>query len=110
MKILFKAALTIILSTGIATASEFEACRKKLIAAQKLEVLYDLDWNGKKPPKVVAGKTFFTLPIDAKEGFAETVNCFLMVGDLDKFIDFEILDWRTGKPVGKFSYGRYKNY
>lgn len=110
MKRLCTLALTILLSSSPTSAADFESCRQKLIAAQKLDVLYDLDWNGKKTPKVVAGKTFFTLPIDAKEGFAETVNCFLMVGDQNKFIDFEILDWRTGKPVGKFSYGKYKQY
>jgi len=103
-------ALVMLSGIAVADTAEFETCRKKLITAQKLEVLYDLAWNGKKSPKVVAGKTFFTMPIDAKEGFAETVNCFLMAGERDKFINFEILHWQTGKAVGSFSYGRYKHY
>ncbi len=99
-----------IFSNSQANDTEFEACREKLIKAQKLDVLYDLQWNGRSRPKVVVGKTFFALPVDAKEGFAETVNCFLMGGAREKFIDFEVSHWQTGKPAGAFKYGRYKHY
>jgi len=110
MKRLIGLMLVTLSTIAISADSEFEACRNKLVAAQKLDVLHDLQWTGKKPPRVVAGRTFFTIPIDAKEGFAETVNCFLMAGDRDKFVNFDILDWRTGKPVGSFTYGKYKHH
>lgn len=84
----------------------FEACRVKLLKAQKLGVLYAIDWKPHKEPYVVAGQTFFNMAIDAKEGFAETVNCFLTAGDKSHVINFNILDWRTGKKVGRFSYGK----
>lgn len=86
----------------------FETCRGKLKAAQKLDVLYAFDWKLPKEPYVVAGPTFFKIPIDAKEGFAETVNCFLTAGDASIVVNFDILDWRTGKKVGRFSSGKLR--
>lgn len=91
-----------------ASDERFEACRKKLIQAQKLDVLHDLDWKPPREPKVVAGPTFFRIPIDAKEGFAENVNCFLVAGETGKCVNFDVLHWQTGKPVGRFSYCRFK--
>ncbi len=85
----------------------FEACRKKLMQAQKLEVLYDLDWKPPREPKVIAGRTFFEMPIDAKEGFVETVNCFLMAGD-SGCVNFDVLHWQTGKMAGRFSRCKFK--
>lgn len=91
-----------------ASDSRFETCRQKLIQAQKLEVLYDLDWKLPKEPKVVVGPTFFRMPIDAKEGFADTVNCFLMAGASGKCVNFNVLHWQTGKAAGRFSNCRFK--
>ena len=91
----------------LADNKRFESCKSKLIQAQKLGVLHDLDWKLPKEPKVVAGKTFFSIPIDAKEGFVETVNCFLVGGE-NKFVNFDVLNWQTGKSVGRFSYGKFK--
>lgn len=112
MKIrLFLVLLAVIGVTNIANAADdarFETCKAKLIQAQKLDLLYDMDWKPPKEPKVVVGPTFFTIPIDAKEGFVETVNCFLMAGDRGKYINFDVLDWRTGKSVGRYSYGKFK--
>lgn len=88
--------------------SRFEKCRAKLKQAQKLDMLYDLDWHGSDEPRVVVGPTFFSVPIDAKQGFADTVNCFLMAGHSDKYINFDLLDWRTGKAVGRYKYGQVK--
>ncbi|KKM67991.1 hypothetical protein LCGC14_1465510 [marine sediment metagenome] len=90
-------------------AEKEEACRRKLVKAQELGMLYDLDWKPPKEPRVVVGKTFFRVAIDAKEGFAETLNCFLMGGD-NKYINFNLIHWRTGKKVGRWSYGRLKMY
>jgi len=84
----------------------FEECRKKLKMAEKLEVLYDLEWK-QAMPTVVVGPTFYSIPIDAKQGFADTVNCFLMTGK-SNYIDFDLLDWQTGKRVAQYSMGSLK--
>jgi hypothetical protein len=84
----------------------FEQCRTKLIKAQKLGVVYDIQWDGKTYPRVMVGPTFFNMALDAKQGFADTLNCFFMVGEHGKYIEIEFLDWRTGKSIGRYSYGR----
>ena len=87
--------------------AQLEACRVKLKQAQALGVLHDLSWKHGKDPVVVAGRTYFNMPFDAKEGFAETVNCFLMAGK-SGCINFEITHWQTGKAVDKWSWCRLK--
>jgi hypothetical protein len=91
---------------AIEAEKRFEDCREKLKKAQQLEVLYNLEWN-RAIPKVVVGPTFYFIAIDAKEGFADTVNCFLMVGE-SKYLNFDLLDWQTGKRVARYSAGRLK--
>lgn len=93
---------------SIADNAKFEACRKKLIQAQNLSVLQDLQWQKGNEPYVLAGPTFFDMAIDGKEGFATTVNCFLMSGDTTKCIGFNVLHWQTGKSVGRFENCRFK--
>lgn len=101
------AALTVLLLSNEVQANandkRFEVCRSKLVVAQKLEMLYDFDWKPPREPKVIAGPTFFKVPIDAKEGFVESVNCFLAAGDEKKCINFDVRSWQTGKKVGRFS-------
>lgn len=87
---------------------QFEICRKKLITAQKLGVLHALDWKPPKAPYIVAGPTFFSMPIDAKEGFAETLNCFFSVGDSGQCLDLNILHWQTGKVAARWSWCKLK--
>lgn len=86
----------------------FEVCKKKLQLANELGVLYAFDWKPPQEPYVVAGSTFFDMAIDGKQGFAETVNCFLMAGDDSHMMNFDILHWQTGRPVAEFSYGKLK--
>ena len=83
---------------------DFKLCQKKLKAAQKLDLLYDLKMD---PPEavVVVGPTFATLPFEAKEGFAETINCFFTVGKKDKYFNFSLLDYLTHKQVARYSFG-----
>lgn len=81
--------------------AELEACRAKLKQAQKLAVLTDLQWKGASL-YVVAGRTYYTMPFHAKEGFADTVNCFAMAGKNDCLI-FDITHWRTGKATDRYS-------
>src|SRR2546425_11294617 len=86
---------------------QFETCKKKLKQAQRLDVLYDMNITV-FPPHITVGPTFYTIPIDAKQGFAETVSCFLTAGEAGKLINFDLLDYRTGKHVARFSYGQLK--
>lgn len=91
-------------------ADRFETCKAKLVKAQKLGVLRDLKWKGTAEPTVVVGPTFLDMAFDGKEGFAETVNCFLVTGDPKKFVNFDVVEWRNGTTVGRFSYGKLKMY
>ncbi len=86
----------------------FEACRGKLVKAQQLEVLHNLTWDKGQPPQVTVGRIFFTLPIEAKENFADTVSCFLMEGDPGRCVNFPFRHWQTGKRVGEYSNCRVK--
>lgn len=103
MKALALLAVAISLHGATASANDaaLEACRAKLKQAQKLEVLYDLQWKGPRL-HVVAGPTYYRMPFDAKEGFADTVNCFAMVGK-SGCLSFNILHWRSGKATDSYS-------
>jgi hypothetical protein len=81
----------------------FEQCRAKLKKAQKIDLLYDLKID--PLPRVVVGPTFYSIPLDAKQGFADTVNCFLMTGK-DEYISFDLLDYQTGRVVAHYSAGQ----
>jgi len=92
--------------TSAATTKHFEECREWLKKDQSSGLLYDLEWK-KTLPKVVVGSTFYAIPIDQKQGLADRVNCFLMAGK-SNYIDFDLLDWQTGKRVAQYSLGRLK--
>ena len=66
-------------------------------------MLHALDWKPPKQPYIVAGRTFFDLPIDAKEGFAEALNCFLSAGATGRCLDLQILHWQTGNVAARWS-------
>lgn len=84
--------------------TRFSMCRDTLKKAQSLDVLYKIDWKGAEP-RVLVGPTFLNMPIDSKEQFAAVVNCFLTKADGD-VMEFGLSDWRTGKPVGRFHWGK----
>ena len=108
MKIIKVVIMVVVLTTSAYASDDkqFETCRAKLIQAQKLDLLHALDWDPAREPKVVVGPTFSDISIEAKETFIATVNCFLMAGRGDKYINFDVLDWRTGKSIGRYSYGK----
>lgn len=83
-----------------ANDAKFEECRQKLIQAQRLDLLHDLDFQG-GIAKVVAGPTFFRVDFGTKQGFADTVNCFLMTGSSD-CLNFDIRHWQTNRPVARY--------
>ncbi len=115
---IFSAILTVatLLSAAASLASanqksadaRFETCKKKLKQSHQLEVLYAFDWKPGKSPYIVAGPTFHRIPIDAKEGFAQALNCFLVAGQEGKCMNFDILDRLTGKPVARFEYCKFR--
>lgn len=84
-----------------ASEATLETCRAKLKQAQKLDVLTDLQWKGTRL-HVVAGSTYYRMAFHAKEGFADTINCFVMAGKSD-CLSFDILHWRTGKATDRYN-------
>jgi hypothetical protein len=91
----------------VVTADQrFEKCRGKLKAAHKNRVLHDLVWNGSTEPRVVVGPGFLRLSAEAKQEFAATINCFLVAGAVGQYISFDLLDWRSGDAVGRYSSGK----
>ena len=55
--VLFYFILPILIALSVSTvrAETAEHCRQKLIQAQQLEILTDLDWKPPQAPKVVVG-------------------------------------------------------
>lgn len=92
-----------------ACAGEFENCRDTLKQAQQIGVLHALDWQKGRMPHVVAGRTYYRLSFDAKEGFAATLNCFLSGADTPRScVTFEIKHWQTGKATDVYRYCKLK--
>lgn len=86
-------------------ASRMDGCRAKLRQAQQLDLLHNMTFD-KGVAKVWVGPTWARIPIDAKEGFAQTAACFFLAGDSSKSIQFDILDGRTGKRVARWKFTR----
>lgn len=95
--------LCLLFVSGTATADRFEDCRAKLKQAQGLDLLTNMTFD-KGIPKVWIGPTWYTMPIDAKEGFAETAACFFTAGDSSKAIAFDIFDGRSGKKIARWKH------
>jgi len=81
----------------------FEECRGKLKKAQQLDLLHDLKLDGGLPT-VVVGPTFYTIPFETKQAFADTVNCFVTAGQ-HKVTSFDLLDSMTHRTVAHYSFG-----
>jgi hypothetical protein len=84
-----------------ATNQQFEDCKAKLEKAKELDLLYDIGARGASV-HVLVGPTYFTVPIDAKQGFAATVNCVLMKGT-GGGMPFDLIHWQTGKKVASWN-------
>lgn len=97
------AACCTISSLAATTADQaLEVCRDRLKKAKQLDLLYDLSWEKGKGPRVLVGPTYHRITIDAKEGFAKTVNCFLVSGSSSQCMNFDLRDSISGKIVGRF--------
>lgn len=95
-------------SADVLSERRLYECREQVTQAQKSGVLYGLEWKLPNEPTVVAGPGYFPLPIDEKERFVDAVNCYLMGGDAGKCVNFDVLDWKSGKPVGRFLFCLYR--
>lgn len=84
-----------------ADAARAKQCGDKLEQARKLDLFYRHETRG-GALRIYVGPTYFRVPIDAKEGFAETVSCFLVNGDRKQCANFELYHWTTGQMVGRF--------
>lgn len=102
------AAASIAAHAASANDQRFEQCRAKLKKAQKLELLYDMKFESPRGWRVYVGPTFHRVPIDAKEGLAETLNCFFVAGQQGRCMNYVLLDWRSGKQVARFHNCRLK--
>jgi len=88
--------------------SKYKASAEILVKAQKLDLLYDLDWRPPKEPKVVVGSGFYKISFGTQENLILTINCFLMAGNDKQFVNFDVLDWKTGKRIGRFADVKFK--
>lgn len=91
--------------SAAASDARFEKCRDKLKQAQQLDLLSNMTFEGGRP-KIWVGKTWHTLPIDAKTAFAETAACFFLAGSSEKALSFPIYDGMTGKQIATWKYTR----
>ena len=84
-----------------AVQKSYDACNAKLQKAKELDMLYDIVGRGARI-QVLVGPTEFTVPIDAKKGFVEVVNC-VMVKGTGGGVPFELIHWQTGKRVASWN-------
>lgn len=84
------------------TAANLEQCRSKLKAAAQLGLLADMSFDDGRP-RVVIGRTWYSIDYTAKTGLAETAACFFLAGDTTRAIRFDIRDNMTGKVVATWS-------
>lgn len=90
---------------GVCNAADSQAidvakCKKAIIQAKKLDMLYDFRVE-RTPIGVLVGPTWYKVPIDAKEGFSATIACVLGDGK-NLCTPFDLLDYRTAKPVARW--------
>lgn len=84
-----------------AAQKEYKVCKSYLEKSKEAGLLYDMTARGASV-KILVGPNFFTVPIDAKQNFASTVNCFLMQGT-GGGMSFDLLHWQTGKKVASWN-------
>jgi len=85
--------------------ARLESCRTKLKAAQALDLLHNMTFDGGKP-KVWVGRTWDRLPIEAKTDFAQNAACFFLAGQSGEAITYPIFDGMTGKQIATWKYTR----
>lgn len=115
MRVLLAAVILSVSFSAIATTadeSRLKACQAKLKKAQKLDMLVNIKVQSGHFD-VIVGPTFYTVPFDAKEGFAETLNCLFNVGEAgpkSACNDIRFVNWRNGKEDGKYSWCKLEIY
>ena len=89
------------------TKARFEMCQAFVLKANKAGIV-NVQWT-KVLPTVTVGPTYYLISFEEKQELADNVNCMVMAGEKN-YIDFALLDWRTGKPVAQYHLGRLKTY
>jgi len=87
-------------------SARFETCRAKLKAATEIGFLRNLEVEGQTVPRVTVSPTWDNVDFDVKQGLVETVNCFLMTGKTDRFINLDVIDSRTNKRIARYRSGQ----
>jgi len=82
-------------------AKRLKECHAKVVIAEKLGVFTTFRVEGYQGI-LVAGRTFFDMPIEAKSGAIDAVRCFLMNG-AEGYLPLVVMHWQTGKRVGSWS-------
>ena len=99
---------TKVTDSGKSTGANLADCLTKLEHAKELNILYDLKFQGGRAQAFV-GPSWFSLPIEDKQGFHETLQCVLTSGQGGTLTSFEYRHWQSGKMVGETSFsGRFK--
>jgi hypothetical protein len=83
-----------LLEEAKAQQKQNNSCTTKLQKAKELDMLYDITVR-EGTVKVLVGPAYFSVPIDAKQGFAEVINCVVMQGK-GGGIPFDLFHWQTG--------------
>jgi len=91
---------------GFLEAKKFDECRRTLLDAKHNDILFGLEWERGKAPKIVIGPRFLTIETEDRKRFADSVNCFLAGGRRRYSIDFELVDWKTGRVVAHYRLGK----
>ena len=84
------------------------SCEAKLVQAQKLDMLYNIEAKGHPRIRVLVGPTWYRVAFDAKEGFAQTVNCVAVGGKQDRCTSIDFVDHKSGRGVATFENCRLK--
>ena len=108
MKALLAALLLAAPLTVHADKAAFGACNAALRDTQSRGILHGLAWQAPhRRPFVLVGEGFFKLSALERQRFAETVNCYFMVGKTGMCLNINFLHWRSGEQLARFRSCRY---
>ena len=82
-----------------------QACADKLIKARELHVMEKMEFDSAgKHPKIYVGETWYSIDVDTKKGFAQTVACFVGANQYG-MTRFPLIDNRSGHTVAEYEDG-----
>jgi TPR repeat protein len=87
--------------TVVEDAKRLQECKAKMAVAEKLGVFTGFRVEGSQGI-LVAGRTFFDLPIEAKSNAVDAARCVILEG-AEGYIPLVVTHWQTGKKIGEWS-------